>query len=107
MIRAPEQMAYFPSFCSDSDDDLESDEEDEKDEDNDEDYDDEIDETAEKRYLVWASVDNYYPISLFLILLYLRHYNYTWHKKCSRNNKYLFESEDSTLCNVAIQISVY
>ena len=60
MIRAPEQMAYFPSSCSDSDDDLESDQDDEEDEDNDEDYDDEIDETAEKRYLAWASVDNYW-----------------------------------------------
>lgn len=69
MIRAPEQMASFPFSFSDSDDDLESDQDDEEDEDNDEDYDDEIDETAEKRYLAWASVDNYYSISLFLILL--------------------------------------
>ena len=75
MIRAPEQMACFPSSCSDSDDDLESHQDDEEDEDNDEDYDDEIDETAEKRYLAWASVDNYYPISLFLILLCLRQVN--------------------------------
>ena len=73
MIRAPEQMASFPSSCSDSDDDLESDQDDEEDEDND--YDDEIDEITGERYLAWASVDNYYPISLFLILLCLRQVN--------------------------------
>ena len=56
MIRAPEQMACFPSSCSDSDDDLESDQDDEEDEDNDEDYDDEIDELAGERYLAWAIV---------------------------------------------------
>ena len=73
MIRAPEQMASFPFSFSDSDDDLESDQDDEEDEDND--YDDEIDEIAGERYLAWASVDNYYPISLFLILLCLRQVN--------------------------------
>ena len=49
LTRAPEQMAYFPSSCSDSDDDLESDQDDEEDEDND--YDDEIDGIAGERYL--------------------------------------------------------
>ena len=86
MIRAPEQMAYFPSSCSDSDDDLESDQDDEEDEDNDEDYDDEIDELAGERYLAWASVDNYYPISLFLILLYIRHVNKPEKQNCNREN---------------------
>ena len=56
MIRAPEQMAYFPSSWSDSDDDLESDQDEEEDEDNDEDYDDEIDGIAGERYLAWAIV---------------------------------------------------
>ena len=67
LIQAPERMVSLPFSCSDSDEDLESDQEGEEDEDND--YDDEIDEIAGERYLAWASVDNYYPISLFLILL--------------------------------------
>ena len=82
MIRAPEQMASFPFSCSDSDDDLESDEEDEEDEDND--YDDEIDEIAGERYWAWAYVDNDYPISLFLILLCLRHVNKAKKEKYNR-----------------------